>query len=440
VRDLFEQGKKNAPCIIFVDELDAVGRHRGAGLGGGHDEREQTLNQLLVEMDGFDTSDGVILLAATNRPDVLDPALLRPGRFDRQVVVDMPDVKGREGILKVHLRKIPLLADDVNVEVLARSTPGLSGADLANVINEGALLAARRNHDMVYMEDMDDAKDKIILGPERKSRILMDETRKIIAFHEAGHAIAGVKLPRAETLHKVTIVARGRAEGVTYFLPRDDSTLLRDREYLLDNITMALGGLSAEKLIFGRMTNGASGDIQQVTQVARTMVTRWGMSESLGPIAYGENEETIFLGRSIQQSRTFSEQTAQKIDDEVRKIVEECEDRCRRILKENEDALQSLAEALLERETLSGEDVELLLAGKDLPAFDREALEATRKHVQREAMTTADRIDAVLDEAKEIGKPGATSIELPKREETPAVESDDATDEQTQKRLFDDKE
>jgi len=433
VRDLFEQGKKNAPCIIFVDELDAVGRHRGAGLGGGHDEREQTLNQLLVEMDGFDTSDGVILLAATNRPDVLDPALLRPGRFDRQVVVDMPDVKGREGILKVHLRKIPLQSDDVDVEVLARSTPGLSGADLANIINEGALLAARRNHDMVYMQDLEDAKDKIILGPERKSRVLAEKTRKIVAFHESGHAIAGVKLPRAETLHKVTIVARGRAEGVTYFLPRDDSSMLRDREYLLDNITMALGGLCAEKIIFGRMTNGASGDIRNVTQVARQMVTRWGMSDVLGPIAYGENEEMVFLGRSLQHHQNFSELTAQKIDEEVRKIVEECETRCTAILEKNKDGLHRLAETLLERETLSGDEVEILLRGGELPPFDREALEEARQYVHREAMTTAERIDAALEEARKNGEDGP-----PESEEPAGPDPGERPDEEAQKRLFDD--
>lgn len=402
VRDLFEQGKKNAPCIIFVDELDAVGRQRGAGLGGGHDEREQTLNQLLVEMDGFDTSEGVILLAATNRPDVLDPALLRPGRFDRQVVVDMPDVKGREGILKVHLRKIPLLAEDVDVEVLAKSTPGLSGADLANIVNEGALLAARRNHDRVYMSDMEDAKDKILLGPERKSRVLQEETRRIIAYHEAGHAIAGMMLPRAETLHKVTIIARGRAEGVTYFLPKEDSSLLRDKEYLLDNITMALGGLCAEKLIFKQMTNGASGDIRHVTQVARQMITQWGMSDPLGPISYGENQDTVFLGRSFSQSRNFSEHTAQVIDEEVRKLVESCEARCAQILSENEEGLHRLVEALLERETLSGEEARALLEGEELAPFDREALEESRRVERDMAMSTTEKVDAVLEMAEQL--------------------------------------
>ena len=404
VRDLFEQGKKNAPCIIFVDELDAVGRHRGAGLGGGHDEREQTLNQLLVEMDGFDTSDGVIILAATNRPDVLDPALLRPGRFDRQIVVDMPDLRSREGILKVHMRNVPM-ADDVEVLVLARGTPGLSGADLANIVNEGALLAARRNHDKVYMDDFDDAKDKIMLGPERRSRVLKDETRKIIAYHEAGHAIAGVKLPRAEMLHKVTIVARGRAEGVTFFLPEDDNILLRDKEYMLDNITMALGGMSAEKLIFDRTTNGAAGDIKQVTDLARRMVTQWGMSEKLGPIAYGENEEMVFLGRSISHTQNFSERTAQLIDEEVRGLVDGCLERSREILAENVDGLHRLAAALLERETLNGDEVDLVLRGEELPPFDRDAVEETRKRKEEEVLSTSERIERALDDARRAEEP-----------------------------------
>ncbi|MBC8366391.1 ATP-dependent zinc metalloprotease FtsH [bacterium] len=432
VRDLFEQGKKNAPCIIFVDELDAVGRHRGAGLGGGHDEREQTLNQLLVEMDGFDTSDGVILLAATNRPDVLDPALLRPGRFDRQVVVDMPDLKGREGILKVHLRKIPLLADDVNIEVMARSTPGLSGADLANVVNEGALLAARRNHDMVYMEDLDDAKDKTMLGPERRSRVPSEEKRRTVAYHEAGHAIVGVALKDSDVLHKVTIVSRGMTGGVTYFLPKDDDQLY-DREYLIEKIVVALGGRIAEELVFGKISNGAAGDIRTITNVARKMVTQWGMSDDLGPIAYGENEEMVFLGRSIQQHKNFSESTAQKIDHEVRAIVEECQLRCRKILEEHMRALHDLAEALLERETLTGEDVLTIIDGGELPAFDREALEASRKNVVKEAMTTADRIDEVLEEARKTGEPGSTGIDIPKRDK----DEPEAEKEETQKRLFD---
>ncbi len=431
VRDLFEQGKKNAPCIIFVDELDAVGRHRGAGLGGGHDEREQTLNQLLVEMDGFDTSDGVILLAATNRPDVLDPALLRPGRFDRQVVVDMPDVKGREGILKVHLRKIPLLSEEVSAEVLARSTPGLSGADLANIVNEGALLAARRNHDMVYMEDLDDAKDKIMLGPERRSRVPSEEKRRTVAYHEAGHAIAGAVLKDSDVLHKVTIVSRGMTGGVTYFLPKDDDQLY-DRDYLLEKIVVALGGRTAEELVFGKISSGAAGDIRTITGVARRMVTQWGMSEDLGPIAYGENEEMVFLGRSIQQNKNFSEDTAQKIDAEVLGIVEQCQRRCREILEDNMDALHGLADALLERETLSGDDVLTILDGGELPAFDREALEAARQHVAREAMTTAERIDAVLDEARQTGEPESESVEVPERGE------DESDKKEAQKRLFDD--
>ena len=397
VRDLFEQGKKNAPCIIFVDELDAVGRHRGAGLGGGHDEREQTLNQLLVEMDGFDTSDGVIILAATNRPDVLDPALLRPGRFDRQIVVDMPDLKGREGILKVHMRKVPI-ADDVDLNMLARSTPGLSGADLANIVNEGALLAARRNHDRVYMIDFEDAKDKVMLGPERKSRVMKEDTRRKTAYHEAGHAIVGIVAPQADTLHKVTIVSRGRAGGVTYFLPEEDRLYYVDREYILDKMTMALGGRVAEELILDKISSGAQDDIRKVTDMARAMITRFGMSDKLGPIAYGENEETIFLGRSVAHTQNFSERTAQMIDDEVRSVVEECLERARAILAEHIDALHRVADALMERETLSGDDVQILMRGEELPPFDREAAEAARRKVQEKGATMAERIDAALAE------------------------------------------
>ncbi len=403
VRDLFEQGKKNAPCIIFVDELDAVGRHRGAGLGGGHDEREQTLNQLLVEMDGFDTSEGVILLAATNRPDVLDPALLRPGRFDRQIIVDMPDVRGREGILRVHMRNVPV-ADDVEVKVIAQGTPGLSGADLANIVNEAALLAARLNHDKVYMIDFEESRDKVMIGPERRSRVLSEETRRKTAYHEAGHAILGCELENADLLHKVTIVARGMAGGVTHFLPNEERLMYRDRDYLMDQITMALGGLVAENLVYGRHTSGPQSDIQRITGIARAMVTRWGMSETLGPIAYGENEETVFLGRSFQHQQNFSERTAQLIDEEVRRLVDSSLQRATSILSARRETLDLIANALLERETLSGTEVQTLIDGGTLPAFDREAAEASRRRKVDEDLSRGERIDAVLDEARR-GKP-----------------------------------
>ena len=406
VRDLFEQGKKNAPCIIFVDELDAVGRHRGAGLGGGHDEREQTLNQLLVEMDGFDTSEGVILLAATNRPDVLDPALLRPGRFDRQIVVDMPDVRGREGILRVHMRNVPV-APDVEVKVIAQGTPGLSGADLANIVNEAALLAARLNHDLVYMVDFEEARDKVMIGPERRSRVLSEETRRKTAYHEAGHAILGIKLQNADILHKVTIIARGMTGGVTHFLPNEEKMMYRDRDHLLDQITMALGGLVAENLVYGRHSSGPKGDIQQITAIARAMVTRWGMSESLGPIAYGEAEETVFLGRSIGHTQNYSERTAQLIDEEVRRLVDNSLERATRILTENRASLDAIADALLERETLTGDEVQTIMGGGTLPPFDREAAEAARQRKEDEVLNRGERIDAVLEAARRGQADGA---------------------------------
>jgi len=398
VRDLFEQGKKNAPCIIFVDELDAVGRHRGAGLGGGHDEREQTLNQLLVEMDGFDTSEGVILLAATNRPDVLDPALLRPGRFDRQIVVDMPDVKGREGILKVHMRHVPI-ADDVNVRTLAQGTPGLSGADLANMVNEAALLAARKNHDKVYMVDFDEARDKVMIGPERRGVIPSEQKRRKTAYHEAGHAVVGAYFEDSDTIYKVTIVARGMAAGVTHFLPKDESYQLWDKDYFLQKIQISLGGRVAEELVFDEITAGAMADIKAITDYSRRMVTQWGMSEKLGPIAYGENEEMVFLGRSLQHHRNFSERTAQLIDDEVRRIVDECHDASRKILEERREELDRLAEALLERETISGEEVMMIMRGEELPPFDREAAEAARRWKEEEALSAAERVERALEEA-----------------------------------------
>jgi cell division protease FtsH len=364
VRDLFEQGKRSAPCIIFIDEIDAVGRHRGAGLGGGHDEREQTLNQLLVEMDGFESNEGVILLAATNRPDVLDPALLRPGRFDRQIVVDAPDVKGREAILRIHTRKIPL-AEDVELSVIARGTPGMVGADLANMVNEAALLGARRNHRRVTMSDFEDAKDKVMMGTERKSRIISDAEKKVTAYHEAGHALVGKLTPGADPIHKVTIVPRGRALGVTHFLPIDERHTY-SKEYCEGVLARMMGGRAAEEVIFAEITTGAGNDIQQVTALARKMVCEWGMSEELGPLTYGKKEEMIFLGKEIAHERDYSEATAQRIDREVRKLVETSHQRALKLLRENEDKLHAVAQALLEREILDAVEIDKLLAGEEL--------------------------------------------------------------------------
>jgi cell division protease FtsH len=367
VRDLFEQGKAHAPCIIFIDEIDAVGRHRGAGLGGGHDEREQTLNQLLVEMDGFEANDGVILLAATNRPDVLDPALLRPGRFDRQVVVDSPDVKGREGILRVHLAKIPA-ADDVDVETLARGTPGMSGADLANLVNEGALLAARKGHDKVYMLDLEQAKDKVMLGAERKSMVLSESERKLTAYHEAGHAVVALRLPGLDPVHKVSIIPRGRALGITASLPEEDRHSYT-RDFLLKDLVMFFGGRVAEEMIFGAelVTTGASNDIERATSIARRMVTQFGMSDAVGMMAIGDSQQEVFLGRDIGQRRQVSEQTAQLVDAEVKRILDEAYEQCQALLREHSDLLEAIAQALLERETLDRSDVEALAAGRSLP-------------------------------------------------------------------------
>jgi cell division protease FtsH len=365
VRDLFEQGKKNAPCIIFIDEIDAVGRHRGAGLGGGHDEREQTLNQLLVEMDGFETNDGVILIAATNRPDVLDPALLRPGRFDRQVIVGRPDVRGREEILRVHARKVPL-SPDVNLSILARATPGFSGADLANLVNEAALFAARRNRKAVMQDDFEIAKDKVLMGVERKSLIISDEEKKITAYHEAGHALVAFKVPYADPLHKVTIIPRGRALGVTMQLPVDDKHTY-SREYLESMIAVLMGGRVSEELTFDRMTTGAGNDIERVTELARKMVCEWGMSGVMGPLAFGKKEEQIFLGREISQHRDYSEATAVEIDREVKSIVLQGYSAAKAILEANRPSLQSIAEALLEREVLDGDQIAALVRGESLP-------------------------------------------------------------------------
>ncbi len=367
VRDLFETAKKNAPCIVFIDEIDAVGRHRGAGLGGGHDEREQTLNQLLVEMDGFEQNSGVIIIAATNRPDVLDPALLRPGRFDRQVVVDRPDVKGREGILKVHTRSIPL-SPDVDLSILAKETPGFAGADLANLVNEAALLAARRNSSSVAMNDMEEAKDKVMMGPERKSTIISDEEKKVTAYHESGHVLVARMVPEADPVHKVTIIPRGRALGVTTYLPIDEKHTY-SREYLLAMITYALGGRAAEKIIFDKYTTGAGNDIEKSTNIARKMVCEWGMSDTLGPLTWGENEQEIFLGREITKHRNYSEKTAIEIDGEIRSIVLTCMKRAESIINEHREALDRLAAALLEREILDAEEIDKAIKGEELPPF-----------------------------------------------------------------------
>jgi len=364
VRDLFEQGKKNAPCIIFIDEIDAVGRHRGAGLGGGHDEREQTLNQLLVEMDGFESNEGVILMAATNRPDVLDPALLRPGRFDRRVVVSRPDVRGREEILRVHTRKIPL-AEDVDLSVLARGTPGFSGADLANMVNEAALAAARQNRKAVLQYDFELAKDKVLMGVERKSLLLTDEEKRNTAYHEAGHALVAAKMPHSDPLHKVTIIPRGMALGVTMQLPVDDRHNYY-KNYLETQIAILMGGRIAEEMFLGVMSTGAGNDIERATDMARKMVCEWGMSE-LGPLTFGKKEEQIFLGREIAQHRDYSEDTAIKIDQEVRKLVNSGYNTAKQILSENRDTLENVARALIVREVLDANEIKLLVEGKELP-------------------------------------------------------------------------
>jgi cell division protease FtsH len=363
VRDLFEQGKKNAPCIIFIDEIDAVGRHRGAGLGGGHDEREQTLNQLLVEMDGFESNDGVILIASTNRPDVLDPALLRPGRFDRRVVVSRPDVRGREGILKVHTRKIPL-GEDVDISVIARGTPGFTGADLANLVNEAALNAARYNKKMVAMGDFELAKDKVLMGAERKSMVISNEEKRVTAYHEAGHTLVGMKVPNADPVHKVTIIPRGMALGVTQQLPEGDRHNYSE-EYLLGQIAILMGGRIAEDTFLGSITTGASNDIERATELARAMVCEYGMSE-MGPLTFGKKEEQIFLGREIAQHRDFSEETAIKIDEQVKKIITAQFERAKVIIEDNRDTMVRLAECLLERETLDGVEIRRIVAGLTL--------------------------------------------------------------------------
>jgi cell division protease FtsH len=369
VRDLFDQGKKHAPCIIFIDEIDAVGRHRGAGLGGGHDEREQTLNQLLVEMDGFESNEGVILIAATNRPDILDPALLRPGRFDRQIVVDSPDVRGREGILNVHTKKIKL-GDNVKLTILARGTPGLSGADLANLVNEAALLAARNNRDSVTMVDFEEAKDKVMMGAERKSLVIPEDEKKMVAYHEAGHALVSKYLPHADPVHKVTIIPRGLALGVTHYLPIDERHT-HSKQRLETRLVYAMAGRVAEKIVFDQLTTGAKDDLERSTDIAQKMVCQWGMSEKLGPVTFGRREEQIFLGREIAQHRDYSEDTARMIDDEVKKILQTAEEKAFKILTEHRDKLDLLAQKLLEKEVLSGHDIDILIGregSEDIPA------------------------------------------------------------------------
>lgn len=410
VRDLFEQGKKNAPCIIFIDEVDAVGRHRGAGLGGGHDEREQTLNQLLVEMDGFDSNEGVILLAATNRPDVLDTALLRPGRFDRQIVVDRPDVRGREGILKVHTRNIAI-SRDVNLETLAKATPGFSGADLANMVNEAALLAARKNKRVVDMGDLEEAKDKVIMGVARKSLIISDEEKKVTAYHEAGHALVAKFTPGADPIHKVTIIPRGRALGVTTTLPIDEKHNYSKTycEYMLVHL---MGGREAEKLVLKELTTGAGNDLERATELARKMVCEWGMSEAIGPLTYGKKDEEIFLGREISRPRDYSEKTAQIIDQEIARIVNEASKKAHKILVDHLDALHNLAAALLERELLDGNEVDAIISGKRLDGKGsangktKKARAATgRKAAAKTPQKKGDDIAAV-DASKNPGKEG----------------------------------
>jgi cell division protease FtsH len=383
VRDLFEQGKKNAPCIVFIDEIDAVGRHRGAGLGGGHDEREQTLNQLLVEMDGFESNEGVILVAATNRPDVLDPALLRPGRFDRRIVVNRPDVKGREGILAVHTKKIPL-ADDVNIHVLARGSSGFSGADLANLVNEAALNAARYNQKTVRMHDFEFAKDKVLMGSERRSMIISEEEKKVTAIHEAGHALLAVMLPHADPVHKVTIIPRGMALGVTMQLPEADKHNYT-RDYLMDQIAILLGGRLAEEITSGGMTTGAGNDLERSTELARKMVCEWGMSDAMGPLTFGKKEEQIFLGREIAQHQDYSEDTAIRIDHEIKRFVQSNYERAKAVIEENRVSLDRIAEELLIREVLDAEQVRRIVAGEALEAHKPAALPPSVEDSRRAA-------------------------------------------------------
>ena len=391
VRDLFEQGKNNSPCLIFIDEIDAVGRHRGAGLGGGHDEREQTLNQLLVEMDGFENNDGVILIAATNRPDVLDPALLRPGRFDRQVVVSRPDIKGRDGILKVHTATVPL-TDEVDLKIIARGTPGFTGADLANLVNEAALLAARNDKKAVSMDDFEEAKDKVMMGVERRSMVISEKEKKTTAYHEAGHALVASLLPGTDPLHKVTIIPRGSALGVTMQLPMDEQHTYQ-KGYLYNSLAILMGGRCAEEICLGEMTTGAGNDIERATEMARKMVCEWGMSEKMGPLSYGSKEEQVFLGRDFSNQKNFSDQTAKLIDQEVKTLVMGGYNRATELLKKDRDILENLAQALLERETLTGDEVKNIIDGKN--DFDSDSSGGEPQKIQPEV--SADKLKTKTD-------------------------------------------
>ncbi|MCL2039251.1 MAG: ATP-dependent zinc metalloprotease FtsH [Bacteroidetes bacterium] len=400
VRDLFENAKKHSPCIVFIDEIDAVGRQRGAGVGGGHDEREQTLNQLLVEMDGFEQNNATIVIAATNRPDVLDSALLRPGRFDRQVVVDRPDIRGREGIFKVHTAKIKI-GNDVDLNTLAKATPGLVGADIANIVNEAALLAARRGADSVTMFDFENAKDKVLMGVERKSLVLSDKEKEMTAYHEMGHALVGHFLPGADPLHKVTIIPRGQALGLTAYLPQEEMRS-HTRDYILTNVTMMLGGRAAEKLIYSNLTTGASNDIQRASRLVTKMVCEWGMSDKVGPIAYSTPDEEVFLGRDISRRKTHSEKMAQIIDDEIKRILDECSADAEKILLENIDLLHKTAKMLVVRETIEGEELIMLVNGKELPPITNAQLEAL-KHISLTKSTNEPELfDELIDDEKEI--------------------------------------
>ena len=404
VRDLFVQGKKNAPCIIFIDEIDAVGRHRGAGLGGGHDEREQTLNQLLVEMDGFESNEGVILISATNRPDVLDPALLRPGRFDRQVVVPLPDIRGREKILKVHMKRTPI-ADDVDSTVLAKGTPGFSGADLENLVNEAALLAAKRNKEKLDMNDFEDAKDKVYMGLERKSKVIREEDRKTTAYHEGGHALVARSLPYTDTVNKITIIPRGRAAGITWFLPEERD--FRYKDQLQSELSVAFGGRAAEELVFGRISTGAANDIKQATELAQKMVRSWGMSEKLGPLSYDAGDEQIFLGREITQHRDYSDETAQTIDAEVAGLVTAAYSRAMGVLQENMDVLHKLAELLLEKETVLGKELDELIRSErpDFKFPNTDTADESPGKDSRQDSPSNGRAEAAADSSSDVRGP-----------------------------------
>jgi len=408
VRDLFNQGKKNAPCLIFIDEIDAVGRHRGAGLGGGHDEREQTLNQLLVEMDGFESNEGVILIAATNRPDVLDPALLRPGRFDRQVVVPAPDVKGREGILRVHARNVPL-ADDVDFKIVARGTPGFTGADLANLINEAALLAARKNSNKVEMEDLDEAKDKVLMGAERRSLVISPEEKKNTAFHEAGHTLVARFLPGTDPIHKVTIIPRGRALGLTQQLPIDERHSYY-KDFLLNNIAVLMGGRAAEELVFNHLSTGAGNDIERATNLARKMICEWGMGK-MGPVSFGKKEEHIFLGREMANAKDYSEKTAMEIDEEIKEIVYESYAKALNILKDKRKELEDLASALLEKESLNSDEIDLILGLKktDSKESSTSTVEKTAGAAEKEEKSLDETIEEEIVSREDEQVPPAES-------------------------------